>query len=142
MVKVRVSVPSALDTPLHSLTGVECSQSSTCSFGANPLAVTVTRPPGTDAPRRTYNEAFFKRILITRDESVEGVLAEPFASIITVSETANGASPEGEAPHANGSYKVTFQSDRCGGPKEIRTPDLLDANEARYQLRHRPMNRI
>ena len=25
-----------------------------------------------------------------------------------------------------------------GGPKEIRTPDLLDANEARYQLRHRP----
>ncbi len=59
-----------------------------------------------DALRRTYNRAFFKRILITRDETVEGVLAEPFASIVTVSETANGASPEGEAPHANGSYKV------------------------------------
>ena len=27
-----------------------------------------------------------------------------------------------------------------GGPKGIRTPDLLDANEARYQLRHRPVN--
>lgn len=25
-----------------------------------------------------------------------------------------------------------------GGPEGIRTPDLLDANEARYQLRHRP----
>lgn len=28
------------------------------------------------------------------------------------------------------------------GPKGIRTPDLLDANEARYQLRHRPVNDI
>ena len=28
------------------------------------------------------------------------------------------------------------------GPKGIRTPDLLDANEARYQLRHRPVNNI
>jgi hypothetical protein len=28
------------------------------------------------------------------------------------------------------------------GPKGIRTPDLLDANEARYQLRHRPVNEI
>ena len=27
-----------------------------------------------------------------------------------------------------------------GGPEGIRTPDLLDANEARYQLRHRPVN--
>jgi hypothetical protein len=26
-----------------------------------------------------------------------------------------------------------------GGAKEIRTPDLLDANEARYQLRHSPV---
>lgn len=26
----------------------------------------------------------------------------------------------------------------CGGAKEIRTPDLFDANEARYQLRHSP----
>src|SRR5690606_30316572 len=29
-----------------------------------------------------------------------------------------------------------------GGPKGIRTPDLLDANEARYQLRHRPVNLV
>ena len=27
-----------------------------------------------------------------------------------------------------------------GGAKEIRTPDLFDANEARYQLRHSPLN--
>lgn len=29
-----------------------------------------------------------------------------------------------------------------GGPEGIRTPDLLDANEARYQLRHRPGNLV
>src|SRR6478609_7002562 len=28
----------------------------------------------------------------------------------------------------------------CGGPEGIRTPDLFIANEARYQLRHRPEN--
>ncbi len=60
-----------------------------------------------DALRRTYSQAFFKRILITRDETAEWVLAEPFASIVTVSETANGASPEGEAPFADGSYNFT-----------------------------------
>jgi integrase len=27
---------------------------------------------------------------------------------------------------------------KCGGAKGIRTPDLLDANESRYQLRHSP----
>lgn len=59
-----------------------------------------------DALRRTYNQAFFKRILITRDESVEGVLAEPFASIVTVPENRNGTPPEGEAPCEGGSYEV------------------------------------
>lgn len=34
--------------------------------------------------------------------------------------------------------RCSFSKDRCGGPEGIRTPDLLDANEARYQLRHRP----
>lgn len=28
----------------------------------------------------------------------------------------------------------------CCGPEGNRTPDLLDANEARYQLRYRPLN--
>jgi hypothetical protein len=28
---------------------------------------------------------------------------------------------------------------RCGGAEGIRTPDLLIANETRYQLRHSPM---
>lgn len=60
-----------------------------------------------DGLRRTHNQAFLTRILITREESVEGVLAEPFASIITVTETTYGASPEGEAPYESGSYKVT-----------------------------------
>jgi HAMP domain-containing protein len=46
-----------------------------------------------DALRRTYNQAFFRRILVTRVESVEGVLAQPFASIVTVTETTSGASP-------------------------------------------------
>lgn len=27
---------------------------------------------------------------------------------------------------------------KSGGAREIRTPDLLDANESRYQLRHSP----
>lgn len=60
-----------------------------------------------DHLRRLYNQAFFTRIIVTRDESIEGVLAEPFASIITVTETSNGASPDGETPYTNGSYKVT-----------------------------------
>ena len=30
---------------------------------------------------------------------------------------------------------------RCGGAEGIRTPDLLIANETRYQLRHSPMHR-
>lgn len=59
-----------------------------------------------DALRRTYNQAFFKRILITRDESVEGVLAEPFACIVTAMKTTYSAPPEGEAPYEGGSYKV------------------------------------
>lgn len=59
-----------------------------------------------DALRRTYNQAFFTRILITRDESIEGELAQPFATIIIVTETTNGASPEGEAPFESGSYNV------------------------------------
>ena len=29
-----------------------------------------------------------------------------------------------------------------GGPEGIRTPDLFIANEARYQLRHRPVNPV
>lgn len=60
-----------------------------------------------DALRRTFNQAFFTRILITRDESVEGELAKPFATIITTAETNSGASPEGETPPAEGFYKVT-----------------------------------
>ena len=59
-----------------------------------------------DALRRTYNQALFKRILVNRDESVEGVLAEPFACIVTATETTYGAPPEGEAPYEGGSYKV------------------------------------
>ena len=31
-----------------------------------------------------------------------------------------------------------FEQHTVGGAKGIRTPDLLDANEARYQLRHSP----
>lgn len=60
-----------------------------------------------DALRRTFNQAFFTRILISRDESVEGELAEPFATIITTAKTNSGASPEGETPPAKGFYKVT-----------------------------------
>jgi hypothetical protein len=32
----------------------------------------------------------------------------------------------------------TPELDFSGGAKGIRTPDLLDANETRYQLRHSP----
>lgn len=60
-----------------------------------------------DALRRTYNKAFFTRVLVTRDESVEEVLAEPFTCIVTATETTYGAPPEGEAPDEGGSYKVT-----------------------------------
>ena len=35
------------------------------------------------------------------------------------------------------SYVATHH---IGGPEGIRTPDLFIANEARYQLRHRPEN--
>ena len=42
------------------------------------------------------------------------------------------------APTRRSPRRVPGASD--GGPKGIRTPDLLDANEARYQLRHRPVN--
>ena len=60
-----------------------------------------------DALRRTYNQAFFKRILITREESIQGELAEPFTTIVTFTEVNSGASPEGPAPLLSGSYKVT-----------------------------------
>lgn len=38
----------------------------------------------------------------------------------------------------NGERCPTQTKTPSGGAKEIRTPDLLDANEARYQLRHSP----
>ncbi len=60
-----------------------------------------------DSLRRTFNQAFFSRILITRDEGAEGELAEPFATIVTATQNTSGAFPNGEAPRINGSYKVT-----------------------------------
>lgn len=60
-----------------------------------------------DSLRRAFNQAFFKRILITRDEGAEGELAEPFATIMTATQNTSGASPNGEAPHMSGSYKVS-----------------------------------
>ena len=82
--------------------------------------------------------SFFAPILITRDEGVGGVLGEPFTATVLAEQTIRGASPDGEAPRIRGSTRSLVPRDRCGGPEGIRTPDLLDANEARYQLRHRP----
>lgn len=87
-----------------------------------------------DALRRTYNQAFFTRILITRDESIEGELAQPFATIITVTETTNGASPEGEAPFESGSYNVICSKEtdlveamECCGNRRPRVERLVSA---------------
>lgn len=60
-----------------------------------------------DGLRRTFNQAFFTRILITREEAVEGELAEPFATVSTIAGTKSGASPRGDTPLPSGSYKVT-----------------------------------
>lgn len=45
-----------------------------------------------------------------------------------------------EAEHEARRSKVRVRTPRCpkSGAKGIRTPDLLDANESRYQLRHSP----
>lgn len=45
-----------------------------------------------------------------------------------------------EDSDGDGSLTRTQRPDllKSGGAREIRTPDLLDANESRYQLRHSP----
>lgn len=58
-----------------------------------------------DSLRRMYNQAFFTRIRIWREERAEGELAEPFATICSITQSRSGATPDGDAP-LEGSHKV------------------------------------
>ena len=60
-----------------------------------------------DRLRRLFNQAFFERILVDRDDHVEADLAEPVATIVALSSLKQStAPPEGDAVLGSGSYKV------------------------------------
>lgn len=77
--------------------------------------------------------SFFAPILITRDEGVGGVLAEPFTATVLAEQTIRGASPDGEAPRIRGSMRSLVPRDRCGGPERIprvqRCSPVISRNE-------------
>ena len=65
------------------------------------------------------------------DEDLDGV-ADDWAPRSDLLRTHCGAGQDHE------SYRQDVLAGIIGGAKGIRTPDLLDANETRYQLRHSP----
>ncbi len=64
------------------------------------------------------------------DEDLDVVAAPRRGNPGHCERTADGPTPVGRAQHPD-------LLKHCGA-KGIRTPDLLDANESRYQLRHSP----
>jgi hypothetical protein len=61
------------------------------------------------------------------DENLDGV-ADRLGAAIQATADGQSSLSRGIGPHLL----------KLGGAKGIRTPDLLDANESRYQLRHSP----
>ncbi len=112
---------------------------------------------GTDHTRKALIETLIGEVKITGPDTVVPVFRIPRTptdptptpaphataraphAIATRNKTAALTS---EKPPVRAAEKKCSRNDKLGGAKGNRTPDLLDANETRYQLRHSPMARF
>lgn len=99
-----------------------------------------------DTNRRLCNQAFFTKVYIDEDNELRVEHNRPFEMLLDPEVNANALIWAADANKARSSTDVSVGKGsslvRGCGARENRTPDLLDANESRYQLRHSPVEHL
>src|SRR6478752_436768 len=90
--------------------------------------MTMSRPPATATEYETMRETI---VAVGGSSGAASGISPDYSS-------RRGDCGRGRARKRKGTHEGRLS--HFGGPEGIRTPDLFIANEARYQLRHRPEN--